>query len=81
MNPLNPQADLAKLLADWTAGALSLEEVGKTLLDIAFEMGLPSMFLLQYLTEKGAKNAELAADIAENAKLTVQAMKRGEPLP
>ena len=75
---MTPQARLAKLLADWTAGQLSLEEIGKTLLDIAFDLGLPAMFLRDYLTAQGAKQGDAIADVAEEAKLAAQALNAGK---
>ena len=67
-------ARLAGLIADALSGRRSDEEVAKALIDAAFDSGVPPALLMGYLTEKGQQHAELAADIAEWAKLEVKRM-------
>lgn len=57
------------LLGEAIAGRKSEEEVAKDLIDAAFASSVPATILSQHLTAKAAENAELAADLAEWAKL------------
>ena len=60
------------------APAITIHEFVRRLMDIAARTGIAPALLAEYLTEAGIRFAENAADIAEDAKLKVRAMK-GEP--
>jgi hypothetical protein len=66
---------LAAILAKINGGEVSKMDALKEILDLVFESGVPAGFLAPYLTEKGREYGELAADLAEFAKLEVQRMK------
>lgn len=60
---------LVDLLGHALKGTKTEEEVARELIDAAFATGVPASLLAQHLTAKAAENAELAADLAEWAKL------------
>lgn len=60
------------------APTISVQEFVRRLFDIAARTGIAPALLAEYLTEAGIRFAENAADIAQEAKLKIRAMK-GEP--
>jgi hypothetical protein len=75
---MNTLKKLASFLVD-TSGKSEVE-IAKALIDFAFqyafETGIVASILSDYVTENGIKYAEGAADIAEEAKLAVLAVKK-----
>lgn len=62
-------ASILTLVGEALKGQRSEEEVAKALIDHAFESGVPSAVLSKHLTAKAAQDVELAADIAQWAKV------------
>jgi hypothetical protein len=62
-------AKLLAVLAETLAGRRSDEEAARAMLDAAFDSGVPHSLLAEHLTARARDRAELAADIAEAAKL------------
>lgn len=77
MNTTALAVQLAAIIGDALAGRRSEVEIAKALIDTAFESGIAPALLMQHLSERGKQHAELAADIAEFAKLEVARMKTG----
>ena len=61
-------AAIANLIAEALKGRKTDEQVALELLDHAFASGVPASILLRHLSEKGKRDAELAADIAQFLK-------------
>ncbi len=72
---------LATMIADALSGKRSDEEIAKALVDAAFDTGVAPALLMDHLSARGIHDAELAADIAEFAKLTIAQMKKDGGLP
>jgi hypothetical protein len=70
-------ASLLTLVSDALQGRKSDEDVARGLIDAAFESGVAPALLLAHLTQKGRKNAELAADIAQFIKLQARGENPG----
>lgn len=60
---------ILKLVGGALDGTASEAEVAKGLIDAAFDSEVAPALLMDHLTAKGIERAELAADIAEWAKL------------
>jgi hypothetical protein len=67
-------AGLLELVKDVGAGLLSPGAFARRLLDLVEATGIAPALLAEYLTADGIRRAELAADIAEEAKLAVKRM-------
>lgn len=58
------------------AGTMTISAFVRELLDLAASTGVAPALLSEYLTADGVRRAELAADIAEEAKLAVQRLSQ-----
>ena len=56
------------------ARSLTVGQFAKRLLELVEKTGIAPALLAEYLTADGVRRAELAADIAEEAKLAVKRM-------
>ena len=67
-------AGLLELVKDAGTGTLTVTSFAKRLLELAAKTGIAPMLLAEYLTADGIRRAELAADIAQEAKMAVKRM-------
>jgi hypothetical protein len=65
-------AELLDIVQAIGAGAMSLDVFVRSILDLAARTGIAPALLADYLTADGIRRAELAADIAEEAKLAAK---------
>lgn len=75
--PVDPSlvTGLLELVQLASAGALTIHEFARRLLELAARTGIAPALLSEYLTEAGVRFAEEAADIAEEAKLAAKRLK------
>lgn len=62
-------ASVLNLVSEALKGQKSDEDVARGLIDAAFSSGVPASVLAKHLTDKAAQDVELAADLAQWAKV------------